>query len=155
MRHPTLTILLGLTLLAGCDDDRPLPPVPMAIHYDEMLVIGVETARMDEVDGFDLVLESSGRHVIETTMLGSISAPPGMPTTHSWMAMRAEDYPACEDPDPDPATILTVWTWTYDSIWLGDENDKKSHSLTDPPHIEGARWMGAPSDPVEIPWLAC
>ena len=154
MRHPVLTTLLGLTLLAGCDDDRPLPPVPMAIYHDGMLVVGVETTRLDEVDGFDLVWGFGSRHVIEPDMLGSMSAPPGMPTTHSWMGMRAEDYPACQErADPATVTITTVWTWTWDKIWQGDENDKKS--LTDPPHIEGARWMGAPSDPVEIPWLGC
>ncbi|MDE2874338.1 MAG: hypothetical protein OXQ93_02785 [Gemmatimonadota bacterium] len=124
----------------------------MAVFHDDILVVGVETARMDEVDGFDLVWGVGGRHVITKQMLTSMPAPPGMPTTHTWMGMRAEDYPACqEQEDPSTTTITSVWTWTWDKIWMGSEYYHNGPNTLTP----GVRWIGAMSDPVEIPWLDC
>ncbi|MDE2764663.1 MAG: hypothetical protein OXQ94_16005 [Gemmatimonadota bacterium] len=65
----------------------------------------------------------------------------------SWMGYAGHgDQPGRQEAEsPNPTTITTVWTWTYDKIWQGDENDKNGDSLIDPPHVHGARWMGAPS----------
>lgn len=73
---------------------------------------------------------------------------------HSFVhfSLRAEDYPACqEQEDPSTTTITSVWTWTWDKIWMGNEYYHNGPNTLTP----GVRWIGAMSDPVEIPWLDC